>query len=94
MDRNYVLMTDDCCDLPPEYYVEHEIPLLYVKYIFDGKAYRGTEMSYREFYDRLRRGEMPTTAQVTVNEEHELMNGFAAGQGRFVFWPFFGLSGT
>ncbi len=95
MDRNYVLITDDSCDLPPEYYVEHDVPLLYVKYIFDGKAYRGTEMSYREFYDRLREGQMPTTSQVSVSEAYELMESILQ-QGKDVLYFAFssGLSGT
>ena len=95
MDRSYVLMTDDCCDLPPEYYIEHDIPVLNVTYIFYGKAYRGTEMSYREFYDRLRQGEMPTTAQVTVNQASAMMEKFLQRGKDILYFAFSsGLSGT
>lgn len=95
MERNYVLITDDSCDLPPEYYVEHDVPLMYIKYIFDGKSYKGTEMSYPEFYSRLRQGQMPTTAQVTVSEAYELMESILQ-QGKDVLYFAFssGLSGT
>ncbi len=95
MDREYIMITDDSCDLPPNYYVEHNIPLLYLRFTIDGVSYTSAEMPPEEFYKLLRQGKMPTTNQVGVEEVIAMMEPFLQA-GKDVFYPAFssGLSGT
>ena len=62
----YVIMTDNCADLPDSYYREHDIVLNYLNYTIDGKVYqRDNALPYKEFYQAIRDGAMPTTSQAT-----------------------------
>ena len=62
----YVIMTDNCADLPDSFYREHNIILNYLNYTIDGKVYqRDNALPYKEFYQAIRDGAMPTTSQAT-----------------------------
>lgn len=95
MERNYVLVSDDSCDMPPEFYTQHQIPLLYIHYNIDGVTYKGDDMSIQEFYRILRTGKMPTTAQAGVDDVVQLMEPILL-EGKDVLYLAFssGLSGT
>jgi len=65
----YVLLIDSCSDLPREYVEENKIPFIGYNCNLSGKDYIddfGKTLAYKEFYDIVRGGEMPTTAQVNV----------------------------
>jgi DegV family protein with EDD domain len=66
--QNYILMTDDNCDLPGGWYGENGVAVHYMPFIIDGETYTIENMSHREFYDKLRAGSMPTTTQATAND--------------------------
>lgn len=62
-----IIMTDASSDLPLGFIEENDIPHLGLIYNFKGKEYEddfGKTLSYREFYDGLREGEMPSTSQI------------------------------
>ncbi|MGI6189432.1 MAG: DegV family protein [Clostridiales bacterium] len=64
-----VIIIDSCSDLPLEYVKQHNIPVVNFTYHFKGKDCPddlGQTISYREFYDAIRNGEMPTTSQVNA----------------------------
>lgn len=64
---DYVLIIDSCTDLPREYVVKSGIPVMSFTCLFKGKEYLddfGKTLKYEEFYNEVRKGEMPTTAQV------------------------------
>ncbi len=64
-----VIIIDSCSDLPLEYVNRHNIPVVNFTYHFKGKEYAddlGQTISYKDFYDAIRKGEMPTTSQVNV----------------------------
>ncbi|NLO82883.1 MAG: DegV family protein [Clostridiales bacterium] len=64
-----VIITDSCSDLPLEYVNKHSIPVVYFTYHFKGKDYAddlGQTVSSKDFYDAIRKGEMPTTSQVNA----------------------------
>lgn len=66
---NFVILTDSSCDLPLEFLNENNIPALGLVYHFKGKDYVddfGKTISYSEFYDVVRSGELPTTSQVNA----------------------------
>jgi len=64
-----VIITDSCCDLPLQYVEENKLKIIPLIYNFKGNEYQddfGRAMSYQEFYNGLRAGEMPSTSQINV----------------------------
>lgn len=66
--NQYIITTDTTSDLPEEYLQQHNISLLPLYYNFEGTVY-GDKVSLepKEFYDKMRKGAMPTT--MAVNPE-------------------------
>jgi len=63
-----IIITDSNCDLNEEYLNENMIPVIPFRFNLNGKDYIddfGRSISHKEFYDKLRKGEMSTTAQIT-----------------------------
>lgn len=60
--KDYIIITDNTCDLDAAFYKEHNIPIIMLPYSIDGVVY-GMENSIpmKEFYDSIRNGKMPTT---------------------------------
>lgn len=70
----YVITTDNNSDLPENFYREHQIGCTYLSYSMDGKIYTKEDLlPTGEFYDRMRAGAMPTTAQVNPEAVRGLM---------------------
>lgn len=64
-----VIIMDSCTDLPLEYVESNNIPVLSLTCLFRGNEYPddlGKTLSYKEFYEIVRKGEMPTTSQVNT----------------------------
>lgn len=62
-----IIFTDASSDLPLDYIEKKHIPHVGLIYNFKGKDYEddfGKSISYKEFYDGVRSGEMPYTSQV------------------------------
>ena len=95
MPNQFVLMTDDSCDLPREYLEEQSIPTLCLSYIIDEVQFKSYGMPLNNFYDILRSGRMSATAQVNVQEARSFFESFFK-QGKDIFYIAFssGLSGT
>lgn len=89
------MITDDSCDLPPEYYEQNSVNLKYLAFVMDGKSYTSKEMPPEEFYRRIRGGEMPSTTQVSVSQWSSCFEEYLQ-QGKDVLYFAFssGLSGT
>ena len=70
--RDYVIMTDSCCDLTAEEVAESELTVLPLTFTMDGVSYRDTpgheDMSLAEYYKRIRAGVQSTTAAVSVGD--------------------------
>ena len=68
--RDYVLLTDSCCDLSAEMAAELGVEILPLSLEMGGKSYRnypdGRDIGFQEFYTRLRAGELATTSAVNV----------------------------
>ena len=63
------LIIDYCCDLPPELIDREGIMLLKFPYIIDGETYEDDmfqTLKAKDFYDGMRRGAQPSTAQVPI----------------------------
>ncbi|MFL0248661.1 DegV family protein [Candidatus Clostridium stratigraminis] len=69
-----VIIIDSCCDLPKEYIDKNNVPVLSMAVNFRGQEYKddfGVSLPYKDFYDEVRKGEMPSTAQINVYDYSE-----------------------
>lgn len=93
--QNYLFFTDDSCDLPLEYYAEHDIQVVFLRFTMDDQTYTRKDMPPKAFYAQIRAGKMPVTTQVGVDE---WMTSFephlAAGKDILYIGFSTGLSGT
>ena len=75
--RDYVIMTDSCCDLSAEMAAELELEVLPLSLEMSGKTYRnwldGRDIPFADFYARVRAGETATTSAVSVGDYEEHM---------------------
>lgn len=69
--RRYVIVTDSTTDMGKEYFEMHDIGLLSMHYIIDGEEYvqyTDGALTIKDFYDRVRKGSMPKTSQVSYDD--------------------------
>ena len=75
--RDYVIMTDSCCDLTDQMARELELEVLPLTMYMDGQDYpndlAGTAISNQEFYKRIRAGKLATTSAVNVGQFQDAM---------------------
>ena len=66
---NYVIFTDSCCDISPELLAQWGVPYANMTFTFDGedKEYISTDISNKEFYDRMRSGAHARTAAINAD---------------------------
>ena len=70
----YVILTDNSSDLPQSYLDEKGIGSTFLSYTINGRQYgQHDRMDDHEFYEAMRSGSMPTTAQVNPDEVMEVM---------------------
>ena len=92
----YVITTDNNSDLPEEYLKDHGVGCMYLSYSMDGKNYtQGNFLPEHEFYEAMRNGSMPTTAQVNPENAKALLEPYLK-EGKDILHIAFssGLSGT
>ena len=83
--RDYIIMTDSCCDLNQQEVDELGLTVLPLSFTIDGKTYLNTpdhaEMSPEEFFAKIAAGENSTTAAANVGQFDEAMRrALAAGK--------------
>ena len=75
--RDYVILTDSCCDLSAQMADELGIQVMPLRLLLDDQEYLnyldGREIGFKEFYDRVRGGSMPTTSALNVGDFEETM---------------------
>jgi len=60
--NDFIISTDSTADLPEEYIREHNLSIHPLYYNLDGEIFGGDKnLTPEEFYDRMRKGLMPTT---------------------------------
>ena len=92
----YVITTDNNSDLPEKYLKDHGVGCMYLSYSMDGKNYtHGNFLPEHEFYEAMRNGSMPTTAQVNPENAKALLEPYLK-EGKDILHIAFssGLSGT
>ena len=85
--RDFVILTDSCCDLTPELAQELGLTVIPLSLEMSGATYHnyldGREIGFHDFYERIRSGETATTSAVsgllqTVRDDAEEMDGYVA----------------
>ena len=69
--KDYVIITDSCCDLSPELAAKADVRIIPMILTLDGKEYRNypdeREITSKEFYDKLRSGLTASTAAINMD---------------------------
>ena len=67
--NEYIVFTDSCCDVQPELLQVWGVPYANMTFTFDGedKEYIDTDISSKEFYDRMRQGAHARTAAINAD---------------------------
>ncbi|MGM9974450.1 MAG: DegV family protein [Clostridiaceae bacterium] len=96
--KDYILMTDSCCDLPREYIDESNVPFVSLTCRFKDKEYKddfGVSLKHKEFYKGMEEGEVPKTSQPSPDEFFNLFKKYAEeGKDIIYICVSSGLSGT
>lgn len=64
--RDFVIMTDSCCDMNIKYINEKDVPYVCLTCSYGGDEYSddfGISLSYKKFYADVKHGELPKTSQ-------------------------------
>ena len=64
-----IIITDSCSDLPLEYIKENNLHVLGFNVFFKGQEFQddlGKTLKYKDFYEGVRSGDMPSTSQINV----------------------------
>jgi len=95
---NYKIVTDSTADLPKDYIEKNDLGLMKLSYIFGEEEYSGEtdrELSEKDFYNRVRAGELPTTAQVNPEQAKNVLEKYTKDYKDILVISFSsGLSGT
>jgi len=71
--KQYIITTDTTSDLPDDYLKQHNIAMLPLYYNFNGTVYGDKVfLDPKEFYDKMRKGAMPTTMAVNPDTARNL----------------------
>ncbi len=80
--RDFVILTDSCCDLPADLVAELDVRVLPLSFLMDGREYfnysDNRDIQPKDFYDKLRNGSLGTTSAVSVGVFHDAMSAIAA----------------
>ena len=83
--RDYVIMTDSCCDLNAYMAQQMDLYVLPLMLHMDGKDYPnmldGSGISFEEFYRKMRSGMLATTSAANVGQFEDAMRAVLA-QGK------------
>ena len=79
--RDYIILTDSCCDLPHYMVEDLGIRVLPLSFLMEGKEYfnysDNRDISPLEFYNKLRSGSLGTTSAVSIGAFQEVMSSLA-----------------
>ena len=69
MNKNYLIITDDTCDLPMSICKDNNVHIVSLTYSISGVEYNsGNFLTVEEFYAKMRNGEKAVTSQITPGE--------------------------
>ncbi|MDR2587697.1 MAG: DegV family protein [Coriobacteriales bacterium] len=79
-NRTCNLIIDSCCDLPADLVESYDVEVMPFTYVMDDGEHIDdlwTSMTPHEFYERMRKGEHPTTSQVPYATIHTMLTRIA-----------------
>lgn len=96
---DFIIVTDCTADLPHGVYKDLDVETVPMDFCIDGKFYKhysdSRQMSYKDFYQKIREGRKITTAQVNTFEYESIFESFLrAGENVLYLCFSSGLSGT
>lgn len=77
--NKYILSCCSTADMPKEFYKEKDVKYICSNFTLDGKNYKddlGDSMPIDEFFDRMKKGAMPTTSQINEDEYSQYFRNF------------------
>lgn len=78
--KDYVIMTDSCCDMPENYIKENNIPFVGLTCSFKGNEYTddlGKSLNYKTFYSGMKNGVIPKTSQPNADAFYKAFKNIA-----------------
>lgn len=91
MKEKTIIVTDSSCDLPADYIKESGVYVIPFTYNLDGIDYEddfGQTVAYEEFYDKIRKGSVPTTSQITTYTFERVFNKLAEEGSSIIYIGF------
>lgn len=85
---NTIIITDSCNDLPLSYVEENNIPVVSMTFHFKGREYEddfGKTIGYKDFYNAVRDGEIPSTSQINAFKFAEIFRRYVS-EGKSVIY--------
>ena len=95
--NDYMIVTDSTTDLPLSYFKEHNVRFATLPYIIDGETYEDNhQLDGKTFYEKMRKGALPTTSQVNPEKALKLFKDIISEKDCDILCIAFssGLSGT
>lgn len=67
--NDYIIFTDSGCDIKPELLRQWGVPFANMTFTYEGedKVYINADITFKEFYDRMRQGAQPKTAAINAD---------------------------
>ncbi len=95
-EHMFKITTDSTADLTLEYLQEHNVGCMPISYILDGVTYgKDKQLDWKEFYQMIRDGKLPTTSQINPAEAKEYFEEFIKTDKEILHICFTsGMSGT
>ena len=94
--REFIIATDSTVDLQKAFLEKNHVLTISLSYIMDGVTYKDLDgLSHEEFFEKLRKGSLPTTSQINPEEARKLLEPVVK-EGKDILYIGFssGLSGS
>jgi len=95
---DYVILTDSTCDLTKDQIRDLELDVIQLSFTLNGNTYKGQEVAdldTKEFYNAVRNGSMPKTAQVNPEDAEKFLEKYLKNGQNILYIAFSSaLSGT
>lgn len=96
--KNFVIITDSCCDLPRDIIQKKQIPFVSLTFSYHGEEYKddlGESMSSTKFFNDMKNGAIPKTSQPSSQAFYEAFSEIVSkGMDVIYICVSTGLSGT
>lgn len=86
--RDFVIITDTCCDLPIEYIKEKNIPYISLTCQYNGREYSddfGQTLTHKKFFNDLRNGTLPTTSLANASSYYNMFEKIAKDKKDIIY---------